>query len=727
MALRLVDYHGGYFVPLAVVAGKPAMGSGSTTIFNTINTDPLVPLLANQGFPIGWYRVEDYLQLSYLTGDPDEVVYEVVPKESKYVGSSDWSRYGSSRLSQLLSALPMLTGGGAPSVSGFKPRNEHEVLHENMKGTVGPGLSYTPYYEPGGASVYFARFEMGGGPNSPGNYWAYDRGILKNTPVMPLPVLASNLSYPHQRHIGRIRAYPDGSGTYAFDIPKNTGDITEAQLGNTNFYRSLLYGSIDLLLPWLRDAETTGLVFAQRGPGGSPWWGATLRHYVSGLRVRLFPKRGVVCSIDYNLRVEIGFSNTLPINTSASHTWQDRVVRWELLWSPPSRNKVLPATQPQSYEASFGDVTTRVSGQVVGEGYTPSSGAAGFGFGWGSRWPVGYEFSSSNTQTRAVWCVGAPSKSEGRGGASLTWRFNRFSKRGMNHSFAREIEKDFHNIRPTYFLSSADCIDTLIDGIDDNLIEALSQISSVFDVFPDTSKAISVLRNLVAGHKITSLAEALDLITSWRLKTKFGIDPNIGLLEQQLPKIPYIIDSINKLSTGSGVVVSRGSFKHHFDFNYGRHDVNLTTRTKVVARASSSEAFAKLMGVHSMGLLPVPSRAWDLVPFSFVADWFINIGQRMADLENATILSLLNIESFTHSYLIRSPITEGELAMEGLKPYQVGGIDRDDYPTLHFFKREVSKYLPLPTESKYDFRLPSRPPNWMTAGSLFFQTMLSGK
>lgn len=313
-----------------------------------------------------------------------------------------------------------------------------------------------------------------------------------------------------------------------------------------------------------------------------------------------------------------------------------------------------------------------------------------------------------------------PMESEGRGSPILP-SFSSFLKKGRNYGFASEIDRNMKDIRPSALLSTCDAVDSLLPSVDANLIEALSQIGSTLEVFPDFGGAIKSLSKLAAGRPLASLKDAMDVITDYQLKVKFNRDPNIDLLANQLPKIPQLIERCNNLRDG-GLIISRGKFEHEFSNEFSRPSVSLVTRTKLVASLDSSSVLANILGVKAAGLLPAPSSMWDLIPFSFVVDWFLNIGDRFGDLENISLLALLDIRSFTHSYLFTSDLLDEELAMDGLKKF---GLDRDDLtPQLWYYKREVSAFLPPLRHGRFDFRLPTRWPNWATAGSLGWQLLL---
>lgn len=237
---------------------------------------------------------------------------------------------------------------------------------------------------------------------------------------------------------------------------------------------------------------------------------------------------------------------------------------------------------------------------------------------------------------------------------------------------------------------------------------------------PEFSLALRSLLVLAKGRKLESLIDALDFLTALRLKERFGWRPDLDIISTYIPKVQSTLKTVSKLSS-SGEVVARGEFTYRFPSGtFGREDSRLIARSRLAVQMDQKSILTDLLGVRAIGLLPSPSSGWDLIPLSFVVDWFTDIGSRLRDLEAAGFSFLLPIKVYTHSYKITSPLTEEELALDGLS---VGTLFGSESPVAQVFWRDVSRHAPFPRSSYFDFRMPSSLPNWMTGGSLAWQIL----
>lgn len=118
-----------------------------------------------------------------------------------------------------------------------------------------------------------------------------------------------------------------------------------------------------------------------------------------------------------------------------------------------------------------------------------------------------------------------------------------------------------------------------------------------------------------------------------------------------------------------------------------------------------------LIGAGGVGLKPTLANLWDLVPFSFVADWFFNLSDRYADIDSSILLHLISPSYYVHSYTVTYVPTPKEKEQAGL------GIMSSVYGKR--FTREISRINPIPRETMIDFRAPpSLQKRLVSAGAL---------
>jgi hypothetical protein len=300
--------------------------------------------------------------------------------------------------------------------------------------------------------------------------------------------------------------------------------------------------------------------------------------------------------------------------------------------------------------------------------------------------------------------------------------FDDFRKRSYTLRLQKAVEEVSGDIRYSSFLSTNDAMNEVTHSLNTDMWQTISKLGSLSGQIPEISLAFKSLISLVSGHSIDSIKEALDILTQIRLQHQFQWRPEFDLLTKQLPEISKVVSAIDKLSRTEDVVC-RGTF--HFDFpkgEFGREESRLVTRSRLVVGRNSFASLTNLLDLRALGVLPSPSVGWDLIPFSFVVNWFSGIGARIRDLETSAFVLSVDIKVFTHSYLITSPLLDDELALSGFSHSALPGSEP---PMIRFYVREVSRHVPRIGVGRYDFRLPTRLPDWATAGSLAWQVLLS--
>lgn len=134
----------------------------------------------------------------------------------------------------------------------------------------------------------------------------------------------------------------------------------------------------------------------------------------------------------------------------------------------------------------------------------------------------------------------------------------------------------------------------------------------------------------------------------------------------------------------------------------------LLQRLKLAVADNDSALLSIIERVDSMGFLLTFENVWDLIPYSFVIDWFLDIGSFLERVDADLRISRLNIRYTTMSYKA-SARTFAVPTVEF--PYS-GSIEKVHY------HRWVSDRCPVPTSSldtQNDFD------HWIEAGALIIQ------
>lgn len=206
------------------------------------------------------------------------------------------------------------------------------------------------------------------------------------------------------------------------------------------------------------------------------------------------------------------------------------------------------------------------------------------------------------------------------------------------------------------------------------------------------TKLIPKLRNL---RKLKSWANAL-------LSVKYGVLPTITDLKSIVAAVrkrgPYL--DKNGFST-----YSKGHWSS-FDGVYGLY--TLEQHIKLAVAKEEDDLDRLVTSLESVGFWPDLNTLWDLVPYSFVIDWFVNVGELLARLDSRERLARLNIRYTTMSSK-ESLIQE----MDEATTHVTGKT------SLVHYHRWVSDQCPVPPLSLDSSPTPQR--HWLEAGALILQ------
>lgn len=286
----------------------------------------------------------------------------------------------------------------------------------------------------------------------------------------------------------------------------------------------------------------------------------------------------------------------------------------------------------------------------------------------------------------------------------------------IEENFRSWFERSLPDMRAATFLSSADAMTNLASSPRKDVLQTLVKLNNITSQLPQIGEAVSLVRR-IANRDLSSITDILNFLSHLRLQQAFQWRPEFDLLVSYLPKIPELMLSFDH--TDSNRLVGRGEMSHNFAIG---PDVlracSMTVRTKIVVSDDISPPLAAYLKADGLGILPSPANLWDIVPYSFVVNWFTNMGERIRTLGEASNLWLLNPIVIVHSFKLTSAFTEDELnamsirAAPGTEPLY-----------MKIYHREVSRFVSSPFTSKFDFQAPTTTPDWSVVASLLWQWM----
>jgi len=154
---------------------------------------------------------------------------------------------------------------------------------------------------------------------------------------------------------------------------------------------------------------------------------------------------------------------------------------------------------------------------------------------------------------------------------------------------------------------------------------------NLFESMAELDRTLGMLsQSLLLGEKIlkkVSLRGKVDAAANAYLLYRYGMKPLMqdisGIMDSLDVKTRVVRESTRARTTLSGV------HSESRDTSVGviRNAVNLAISDELIVKATSYDEYvidkAFAAGISLKGLLTTP---WELVPFSFVADWFVNLG-----------------------------------------------------------------------------------------------------
>lgn len=283
------------------------------------------------------------------------------------------------------------------------------------------------------------------------------------------------------------------------------------------------------------------------------------------------------------------------------------------------------------------------------------------------------------------------------------------------HDFVNQnVQSMMWQLRPSSFLSAADALDKQMVAFKGNLLQNLQHVKDIMELIPDPAGFERLIAKAIKGDP-SAIKEAIDLLTEYILKYRFQIAPLLRDLEK-LGKVELAqVAAVAKPQR----MVAYGQYRYTFldSENFmGDGTLKLVTRSKIAFVSDPSTLMGQLLMANSMGILPNFARLWNLVPFSFVVDWFTNMSKRLHLVDDQVLWLALRVSFCTHSYKVVYYPSADRLAQFNLKQSEGGepfGVST--------YIREFTRITPRLVDSPIDFLRPTTGPDPVTVGSLLWQ------
>lgn len=268
-----------------------------------------------------------------------------------------------------------------------------------------------------------------------------------------------------------------------------------------------------------------------------------------------------------------------------------------------------------------------------------------------------------------------------------------------------------------YFFSSADAVSIAFPQFESNHIEGLLELRSLSALI-NPIKLAKLLINKAKREGKVSVKGLLNLLADAHLSYSLGLAPTIS----DAADIAKRAKNLRVRYTGdlSKPVTAYGKFLlppdeglwSPFDGTY------VVARSKLRVALSEDTWWMALMPFHAMNLLPTFSNIWDLLPLSFVVDYFTNIGDSLDAVDQAMFFLGLEVEYVVHSTAFVYPFdVELDCDPYGFHPRKDG---EDVDAGYRIYNRWVGSELPQLTPTRFNvFGYPN--PNLSILGSLVYK------
>jgi len=286
-------------------------------------------------------------------------------------------------------------------------------------------------------------------------------------------------------------------------------------------------------------------------------------------------------------------------------------------------------------------------------------------------------------------------------------------------AFQHEVDAVMNDLGPIVFFSSKEAIDAHLTVIEANHLETLSDLSDLSSLVSIVPEFVRFLKNVHRKDAVGLVHSVLGILTSAKLLHSYGIAPTVKDAKELAAKGGTLYERIKKENI-------LGEWTLHGKFTYELPDGTLpgfptgnvvVARSKIRLSLNDGTLLAALLPRKAVGLLPTLANLWDLVPFSFVADWFVNIGGRLDNVDAASFLLAMDVKYCVHTISVHHTPSATDktvygFSTEGEVP---GGVN------LVSFNRFITTSAPGLINTRFDFSASNGPPDWGTAGSLVYK------
>jgi len=284
------------------------------------------------------------------------------------------------------------------------------------------------------------------------------------------------------------------------------------------------------------------------------------------------------------------------------------------------------------------------------------------------------------------------------------------------YDWSSVVDDNKRDLFASVVLSSEEAVTKALDGFEANHLESLTGLSEIRSFITPLEGLVNLAKNVARGNALGTVGAALDLLADAKLLYSFGIAPSIDDAHEIQDRALPVLERFQR-----GDLFVYKTYSGKFTMNLPNDAIppysgaTLVARSQVRTRVNPNSLLAAIMPLDAFGLFPTLSRIWELVPGSFVADWFLNIGGRLDHVDTTIKILMMDIQYSVHSVKLYWDIPNTTLG-----DYQLRSLG-EDVPQLTYYVRTVMQKVPTFAMGDIDFDAGSGIPDWGTAASLMWK------
>lgn len=203
-----------------------------------------------------------------------------------------------------------------------------------------------------------------------------------------------------------------------------------------------------------------------------------------------------------------------------------------------------------------------------------------------------------------------------------------------------EIKSDFVDYmhsdaaRTDRYFAFANSYAAMAPSLSTNFIETVLELSELSKALPDLTHLLLALKELKRRPWMAA-KEMVDFLTGSHLWLQYGLIPNVSAVSE-VTRLHEVL--LQPIAMGTRF---HGSQTRAMNLHGIPCLVTTRCRTRLRDNFYVHAYLSAVTGLARAGLFPTISNLWDLIPLSFVADWFTGISAKIRRFEDAATLAVL--------------------------------------------------------------------------------------